>query len=231
MKGFFVTGTDTDVGKTWVTAGLLTCLNQAGLKTAAMKPVASGCSRRDGQWQNDDARLLMQFMSSESAYEDVNPYAFEPAIAPHLAAAMSGTEISLPVIMQRLEKLAAAAQMVVVEGVGGWLVPLNADQSVADLAKEMGLPVILVVSIRLGCLNHALLTAQSVRALGLPLIGWVANICDAGFTLVNENIDSLQKRLPAPLLATIPYMHQFSADEVASHFDSHFLLSNFDQDQ
>jgi len=231
VKGFFVTGTDTDVGKTWFSGALLHRLNQAGLETVAMKPVSAGCKWQDGQWQNDDALLLMREMSSEADYQDVNPYAFEPAMAPHLAAEQAGVEITFATIEEKLKLLTANDQTVVIEGAGGWLVPLNKTQSVADLAQSIGLPIIMVVSIRLGCLNHALLTAESIQGSGLPLAGWVANIGEREYELANENIASLQKRLKSPLIGRLPFTEKYMPQVLAKSLDYELLLENIDLDQ
>lgn len=225
MRGFFITGTDTDVGKTWVTAGLLHALNEQGLSTVAMKPVASGCETIDGQLRNADARCLMQHMSARADYEEVNPYTFTPAIAPHIAAGQSGQHIDLEKIRQIAVRLARHADVILIEGVGGWQVPLNNTQTVADLAAMLQLPVIMVVAIKLGCLNHALLTAQSIKASGLPLAGWVANMCDGSDPVAQENIFALQQRLDTPMLANIPLLQAFDVNKIATHIDPSTLLA------
>jgi dethiobiotin synthetase len=215
-RGYFITGTDTGVGKTVVTLGLMQCLQARGLRVAGMKPVASGCVGTAQGPRNEDALRLQRQSSLGLDYQEVNPYAFEPAIAPHLAADEAGVRIDLATIRTGFERLTARADRVCVEGVGGWLVPLNASQTVADLAGELGLEVILVVGIRLGCLNHALLTAHAIRGTDLSLIGWVANIPAPGVERVGENIAALQKRLNAPLLGTVPYLPEISVAEVAA---------------
>jgi dethiobiotin synthetase len=225
MRGYFITGTDTDVGKTWVTAGLLHAFNDQGLRTIAMKPVASGCETVDGRLRNADARCLMQHMSTQADYEDVNPYAFTPAIAPHIAAGQAGQHIDLDTIQQTAARLAKRADLLLVEGVGGWLVPLNDTQTVADLASRLQLPVIMVVAIRLGCLNHALLSAQSIKATGLPLAGWVANMAEAADPVAQENIVALQQRLDSPMLARVPLLKDFDVKKISAHFDHSSLLA------
>jgi len=225
MRGFFITGTDTDVGKTWVTAAMLHVLNQMKLKTIAMKPVASGCQRIDRQLRNADALCLMQQMNTSADYQEVNPYSFEPAIAPHIAAKQAGEVIELEKIQQAAEQLAVRADVILVEGVGGWAVPLNETEDVADLAVKLKLPIIMVVSIRLGCINHALLTAQSIRATGLPIHGWIANMCDSSDLFLEENISALQLRLNCPMLAKIPLLDEFDINKLSSCFDPEYLTA------
>jgi len=225
MRGFFITGTDTDVGKTWVTAGLLHVLNEQGLKTVAMKPVASGSKRIDGQLRNADAECLMQHMNTAAEYPEVNPYSFEPAIAPHIAATQAGENIELEKIQQIAEHLARRADVILVEGVGGWAVPLNETQGVADLAVKLQLPVIMVVRIRLGCINHALLSAQSIQASGLSIFGWVANMCNSPDSFAEENISALQQRLDCPMLARLPLLDEFDIKKLSSYFDPELLIT------
>ncbi|MBL1457250.1 MAG: dethiobiotin synthase [Methylophaga sp.] len=208
----FVTGTDTEVGKTRISVGLIKVLQQQGLRVAAMKPVASGCEWRDGQLQNEDALALSQQADIKLPYLQVNPYAFEPAIAPHLAAKQVGETISLTVLESQFTAMRLQADAVVVEGAGGWLVPLNDQQTIADLAKALNLPVVLVVAIKLGCINHALLTVQAIADSGLKLVGWVANdfLDDSQSTAI---IKSLKQRIAAPCLGIVP---KLAEDEDAS---------------
>ena len=209
--GFFVTGTDTGVGKTCVSMGLMRRLQTQGHVVVGMKPVASGCSMTSpGLLVNEDARRLQACASFNVPYRHVNPYAFEAPIAPHLAAQSDGVHIEIPVIERACRDLTAEADRVVVEGVGGWLVPINDTQSMADVARALGLPVVLVVGIRLGCLNHALLTAAAIRDSGSMLAGWVANRIDPDCGNADDIVVALTQRLPAPLLADIA----FAADEV-----------------
>lgn len=213
--GYFITGTDTGVGKTRISTALLTAFNARGFSTAAMKPVATGCANTAQGLRNDDALTLQQHASLPLTYEQINPYAFEPPIAPHLAAAQAGQAIDLSHIKHGLDILAAQADVVIVEGVGGWLVPLNADATVADLAYELGLPVILVVGLRLGCLNHALLTVQSIEQSSLPFAGWVANVIDPAMQCIEENIQALRERITAPWFGTVQWNMQVTPGEVA----------------
>jgi dethiobiotin synthetase len=217
--GYFVTGTDTGVGKTMVTLGLMRRLQDRGRRVVAMKPVASGCQRTAQGLRNIDALLLQQQSSVPLEYSEVNPYAFEPAIAPHLAAAEAGCRIELAAIETAYRRLAIQADQVCVEGIGGWVVPLNEAQTTADLASELGLGIILVVDMRLGCLNHALLTQAAIAATGLHFAGWVANQASPGCERVGENIDTLRSRLAAPLLGAVPFLPECSAAGVAACLD------------
>lgn len=199
-RGYFVTGTDTGVGKTTVTVALIHALREHGLKVAAMKPVASGCEWVDGEFLNGDVRALRAAANVHVDPALVNPYAFAPAIAPHIAAAQAGIEIKLETIMSAYAALAREADVVVVEGVGGFRVPLSAQLDTADLARALNLPVILVVGMRLGCLNHALLTAEAIRHRDLIWAGWVANELDSDMLARQENVAELTMRLPSPCL-------------------------------
>lgn len=206
VQGVFVTGTDTEVGKTWVSAALLAALRARGLSTAAMKPIASGSERdANGDLRNEDALALQGAASVAMPYERVNPYAFEPPIAPHLAAADVGVRMDVASLCAQARRMATEADVVVVEGVGGWAVPLDERQSLHDLAQGLDWPVILVVGLRLGCLNHALLTAEAISHRGLRLAGWVANAIDPDFARLDDNVATLRERLAAPLLGHIPY--------------------------
>ncbi|AFJ02463.1 Dethiobiotin synthetase [Methylophaga frappieri] len=202
-SGFFITGTDTEVGKTRISVGLIEVLKQQGHRVAAMKPVASGCEQTATGLQNEDALALQAAASVRSPYSQLNPYAFAPAIAPHIAALQDGVEINLTNLVTHYQQIAETADVVVVEGAGGWLVPLNRQQTIADLAIALNLPVILVVAIRLGCINHALLTAESVRRSGLTLAGWVAN--NLTVDPQQENIiAAISERIDAPCLGVVP---------------------------
>ena len=206
MSGFFVTGTDTGVGKTHAAVRLMQTLHGAGLRVAGMKPVASGAVWQAGRWVNADALALMEASSIPLDYEQVNPYVFAPPVAPHLAAALAGTELRIEPLQRGLQALGERADCVIVEGVGGWRVPLNATQDVADLAVALGLPVLLVVGLRLGCINHALLTEEAIHARGLRLAGWIANSIDPHMASRDANIAALEARLTSPLLGVLPAM-------------------------
>lgn len=217
--GYFITGTDTEIGKTVVTLGLVRWLQGRGLRVAAMKPVASGCERTPQGLRNDDALQLQQQASMPLGYDEVNPYAFEPPIAPHIAAAQAGEQIELDRIRRGVQQLAGRADTVCVEGVGGWLVPLNGRKTVADLAVALGLDVVLVVGMRLGCLNHALLTARAIEASGARLAGWVANCLPPAPDRLEENINTLKTMISAPLLAVSPVQPTPRAGAVSIHFE------------
>ncbi len=209
--GYFVTGTDTEVGKTSVSMGLMRALQRRGHVVVGMKPVASGCNSAPWGLVNEDASLLQECASFNSPYQYVNPYAFEQAVAPHLAANCKGVHIEIPVISDACRRLTTEADRVVVEGVGGWLVPINENQTMADVALALGLPVVMVVAIRLGCLNLALLTAAAIHGSGLPLVGWVANRIDPECKQQDGNITALRQRLAAPLLADLAYLNDADA--------------------
>ena len=204
-RGWFIAGTDTGVGKTRVSRMLLEALARAGQPAVGMKPVASGCRASQTGLRSDDAEVLMAASGVKLDYADVNPYAFAPAIAPHLAAQELGVEINLPIILASFQRLQVSSSRVVVEGVGGWRAPLGANHMMADVARALRLPVILVVGLRLGCLNHALLTVEAIGHDRLPLAGWVANQIDPVMSHVPENIHTLEQCIPAPLLAQYPY--------------------------
>ena len=205
-RDFFVTGTDTGVGKTLVSTGLLRAWRHRGRAAAGMKPVASGSAVTPRGLRNDDALALLAQSARDWPYELVNPYAFAPAIAPHLAAAEAGTGIRLEPIVQAFRRLQAGSQVVVVEGAGGFLVPLGPALSFADLPAALGLEVILVVGLRLGCLNHALLAAEAIARRGLTLAGWVGSAIDPAFARPEANLDSLQRRLDGPCIGVVPHL-------------------------
>jgi dethiobiotin synthetase len=205
MNGWFITGTDTGVGKTFVTAGLLRSLHARGLVAAGMKPIASGCERTPAGLRNDDALQIQAASAVDLPYALVNPYAFEPPIAPHIAAAQAGIDIDIDTILGNCSTIASRADCVIVEGVGGWEVPIGATLAMPDVAVALGLPVMLVVGIRLGCINHALLTANAVRARGLRLAGWIANHLDPDTLEQAAIVSAIGERIGAPMLAAIPH--------------------------
>ncbi len=210
--GLFITGTDTGIGKTYVSTLLINYFIARGERVIGMKPIASGAQSINGRLHNDDAVTLMQASNVSADYELVNPYCFAAAIAPHIAAQQTQTTISLDRIAQCYTALQAQSDRVIVEGVGGWQVPINAQQSVGDIALQLQLPVIMVVGIKLGCLNHALLTAQVIQAQGGHLFGWIANQIDPDMAAFAENISSLETRLNMPLLARIPFAKSASSE-------------------
>lgn len=215
--GVFVTGTDTGIGKTFVSAALLSALNASGRRAVGMKPVASGCVMTPRGLRNDDAETLLDHSDGVPAYESINPFSLREAIAPHIAAREDGIEILLEPIANALAKLSASADCVVVEGVGGWCAPLSNSLSQSDLTKALRLPVILVVGLRLGCLNHAILSARAIQADGCELIGWIGNGFDPAMQRVRENIETLRERLPAPCLGVLPFSKDRDARRAGAH--------------
>jgi len=203
MKRLFITGTDTEIGKTLVASALIRHLVAADYRVAGLKPVASGCENTDEGLRNDDALSLIAAANVELPYETVNPFAYEPAIAPHIAAQQAGRLIDISTISQLAKTI--EADYLVVEGVGGWCVPLGESLLLSELAKAMADEVIIVVGMRLGCINHALLTAAQVDRDGLPLKGWIANHVDPDMQAQSENLATLQTLMPCPLLGTMPW--------------------------
>ena len=213
-RTIFITGTDTGCGKTFISVALIAALQTTGLRVAAMKPVASGCVRTAAGLRNADALALLAQADVKLPYEVINPYAFEPPIAPHIAARQAGVQIDPGVIEQRLRQLQERADMVIVEGVGGWQVPLNERDSVATLAAGLAAPVLLVVGMRLGCINHALLSGQAVRASGCSLLGWVANSPHKPMPSEQENRAAIGSWLGMPCLAAVSHGGQEEAQRV-----------------
>lgn len=220
---YFVTGTDTGVGKTLVSCALLHSFAAKGLRVAGMKPVATGSDEYE---HNEDAKRLRAASNVMASYGQINPYCFPYPVAPHIAARNAGARIDLSRILTSYHELTSQADVVIVEGIGGFRVPLNERQDSADLAQQMALPVILVAGMRLGCLNHALLTAGAIEAYGLRLAGWVANVPDAGMAALRDNIAALEQRLAAPLLGVIEYQAQPDALAAATQLDIELLKEN-----
>lgn len=213
---YFITGTDTAVGKTLISCALLHGFAAQGKRVVGMKPVAAGCDDND---QHEDVLRLRAASNVPVSKGQINPYSFARAVAPHLAAQFVGVQINFARIVESFSELTAQADVVIVEGVGGFLVPLNAEQDGADLAQQLAIPVVLVVGMRLGCLNHALLTVAAIEARGLSMAGWVANVVDAEMEMLHENIVALQQRIAAPLLGVVPFQAQPDAREVATLLD------------
>lgn len=216
---YFITGTDTEIGKTLVSSALLHALVQTGVRAAGMKPIAAGAELRDGIWHNEDVDSLIAAANVNLPTEYISPYLFREAAAPHIAAALENVEIRLPHILSCYNHVCANADAVVVEGVGGFRVPLTEQNDTADLAQQLALPVIMVVGLRLGCLNHALLTSDAIQARGLKLAGWVANVVDLGMQHGLANMEALRARLPAPLLGCVPRLDAPLASAAAKHLD------------
>ena len=212
MINYFITATDTDAGKTFISTQLLHYWHQCGHSTLGFKPIASGCQKTSEGWKNEDALKIMAVSNVTLPYNQVNPYTFEPAIAPHIAAQEVGVEINIQEIADNILEQHNKADYTIVEGVGGWLVPLNKKETLADLARLLNFPVILLVQLRLGCINQALLTAQAIEQTGLKIAGWIANnghdINHTKMSYKKENITSLKVRLRAPFLGELPYFSE-----------------------
>lgn len=220
---YFITGTDTGVGKTLVSCALLHAFVAGGKRVVGFKPVASGC---DNDYHNDDAKRLLLASNVLASYGQVNPYCFVHPVAPHISARDSGVRIEMARILTSFHELSAQSDEVIVEGAGGFLVPLNEKFDSADLARELGVPVILVVGMRLGCLNHALLTVRVIADYGLECAGWVANVLDAEMPALQQNIDALSERIAAPLLGVVPYQAQPDARATAAHLHMELLAKS-----
>ena len=223
LHGCFVTGTDTGVGKTRVAAAILHRLANSGVLAAGFKPVAAGCRRVGAALINDDVRELSAASGVALTHDEVGPYCFEAACAPHIAAELEGRTIDFDTLVVAAHALARRTDALVVEGAGGFCVPLGDTHTLADLAAELALPVVLVVGLRLGCLNHALLTAEAIRARGLRLAGWVANCVDPGMSRIDANVAALRQRLSdrwqVPFLGMIPWLAEPDPATVAAHLD------------
>lgn len=216
-QSYFVMGTDTNVGKTRIASALIQHFVKSGFKTIGMKPIASGCElAQQGQWQsqlvNEDVVALVKASNVEVSLDLINPYRFAPAIAPHIAAEQAGVLMDCNVIIQVYGELAKLADRVVVEGAGGFFVPVNQHETLADLAVKLNIPILLVVGMRLGCINHALLTVEAIKARGLTLAGWVANQVDSDMPVFAENLASLQQRIEAPCLSVVYWNETVSFD-------------------
>lgn len=217
--GLFITGTDTEIGKTWVSVGLIAAFQTQGHRVVGMKPVAAGCEVTSQGLRNEDALALQQAGSVPIAYEAMNPYAFEPPISPHAAARKAGVSIDLDRIVASYDSLTAEAGKVIVEGVGGWYAPLGEAHTVSDMARRLGLPVVLVVGLRLGCLNHALLSARAIQNDGLKLAGWVANELSPDMEAAAENVRYLRSHIDAPLLGVVPYLASCDSERISANLD------------
>jgi len=220
-QGYFITGTDTDAGKTWVTLALMEYFKQQGKTVVGMKPVAAGCVWQDGQLKNEDALLIQAHASVAVAYELVNPYAYELPVSPHIAG--KDNPVVLSEVLAKFDVLKQQAEIILVEGAGGWLAPINNDQDISDLTKSLALPVIMVVAIRLGCINHAKLTHQAIKQAGVSCAGWIAICTDADMLVREENIDTLKSALSAPLLGVIPFTKVPDFKKLASCLSSQLM--------
>ncbi len=220
-NSFFISGTDTGVGKTYASCALLQAAESRGLSTMGLKPVAAGCELIDGKVQNSDARQLLKYMSIALQYEQVNPIALKAATSPHIAAALEGRNVSSSRIVGFCRgALMQKPDFAVIEGAGGWYVPINSRETLADVARELDSPVILVVALRLGCLNHAILSAKAIQQSGLKLAGWIGNqVQSVKMDYEAEYIDSLQAAIPAPCLGILPYNETGDPQSAQSHLN------------
>ncbi|MGJ8513515.1 dethiobiotin synthase [Carnimonas bestiolae] len=233
QQRFFITGTDTDAGKTLISCALLHAARQRGLTTAAGKPVASGSHSTAEGLRNSDALALQAECQPTLAYSRINPIALSPAIAPHIAAAEAGIALSVAALAAPMRQLLddAPADFTLIEGAGGWRVPLNERETLADLARTLQLEVVLVVGVKLGAINHARLTLEAIERDGLKVAGWVANLVDAKTAQaaqdnrLNENLDTLRQWLPAPCLGVVPHLSCASAAAAATYLDLTPLLA------
>lgn len=217
-QAYFITGTDTDAGKTTISAGLLCAAKQHHLSTLAMKPVASGCEMTEQGLRNSDALALIAQSTIKLPYAQINPYTFAPAIAPHIAADEAGVELSVDDLYQAAQfVLQQRADFTLIEGAGGWRVPISNTEFLSDFAIALNVPVILVVGVKLGCINHALLTVEAIRNDGLELAGWVANIIDPDCARLAENIEYLKQHIAAPCLAEVPHLTIANSENVADY--------------
>lgn len=219
-KGFFIVGTDTGVGKTVVSTALLIMLANQGFRTVAIKPIASGCLPTPLGLRNDDALTLQKHATHKIDYAQINPFAFAEPIAPHIAAAKSNTELIVAeVLTKTAHALSSNVDYIVIEGAGGLYVPLNNQETMADLIKAYNYPVILVVGIKLGCINHALLTLEYIYNSNIKIAGWVANVIAPNMQYIDENVDSIKHRVVLPLLGVIPYQNNLDLIAVASYLE------------
>ena len=218
-SSYFVTGTDTGVGKTLITAALLHALAKTGLRVTGMKPIAAGAELIDGELWNEDVAMLAAASNTKLPRELTTPYLLREPAAPHIAAQLEHVPLDMQHLLDCYQKIAQQSDCVIVEGVGGFCVPINDACDTADLAVQLGLDVIMVVGLRLGCINHALLTAEAIKARGLNLVGWVANQIDINMSHQEANLQTLEQRLPAPLIGVVPWMAAVSAQVAADKID------------
>ncbi|WP_223668622.1 dethiobiotin synthase [Kangiella shandongensis] len=224
QRKIFVTGTDTEIGKTFISAALLRALAEKGCKVAGLKPIASDAQPVQGVMQNDDALQLQKAANLELTYDDVNPFCFEPAIAPHIAADLAGVALSVERLQQSVV-FPEQAELVLTEGAGGWLTPLNHKETYADWVEQSGHEVLLVVGMKLGCLNHAMLTVRDIERRGLKLVGWVANFAQGKMNMAEDNIQWLKSNIGAPCLGIVPQQNASQdADAVSQLLDVSALL-------
>ncbi len=212
-KGYFITGTDTNAGKTWATIALMRYFKQQGKTVVGMKPVAAGCVMQNDQLKNEDALLIQENASFKIDYDLINPYAYQLPVSPHIAGISN--PVKLATIAGHFTILKELAEIVLVEGAGGWYAPLNDHEDISDLAKVLALPVILVVAIKLGCINHAKLTWQAIQRSGIPCAGWIAVCVDFDMLKPDDNIRTIKTALNVPLLGVLPYLASADFDLLA----------------
>jgi len=217
QQGYFITGTDTHAGKTWTTVALMRFFKKKGKSVAGMKPVASGCTVEHGNLFNEDALLIKANASIEIDYDLINPYAYRLPISPHLAD--PNNPVYLEKIIAVFNQIKQTAEIILIEGAGGWYAPINDTQDISDLAKALGLPVIIVVAVRLGCINHAKLTFRAIKEKSVACAGWIAVCSDPEMLKLDETIETLIKALPVPLLGVLPYMETADFDMLAEQLD------------
>jgi len=222
-KDYFITGTDTEIGKTFITSALLRAFAQQGCSTLGMKPIASGADEINGVLRNEDVDSLVAASTVKAPQEIVVPYLMRTPAAPHIVAALENVKMDVQHIASCYQQTQDLADVVLVEGVGGFCVPLNDETSTVDLAQALSLPVILVVGMRLGCINHALLTAQAIKASGLRLAGWVANTVDIDMKFFEENVQALKQRIDAPCLAVMPRLAVNEIEQASQYLDLNLL--------
>ncbi|RTR39514.1 dethiobiotin synthase [Shewanella canadensis] len=224
---YFVTGTDTDCGKTFISAALLNRAKKQGRATLGLKPIASGCEKTENGLRNSDALSLMSQSTIELDYAAVNPVSFEPAIAPHIAASQTGIDISPESILNRLSGVLEGrddSELCIIEGAGGWRLTLGEGHFLSEVVQQLSVPVILVVGVKLGCLNHAVLTQEAIEADGLKIAGWVANIVDGDTRCLEENLASLQSLMSGPCLGVVPHLQDLSIETAAAYLDIDSLI-------
>lgn len=219
VPGLFITATDTGAGKTWATLALMEALRLQGLKVAGMKPVATGCAETEQGLRSEDAMLIQAHATQRHNYALINPYAFGPPVAPHVAAERANINIDFLSIANAYHKVAAGADCVLVEGIGGWRVPLGHDRTLADLVRFLELPVVLVIGLRLGCINHALLTVESMQADTVNLCGWLANRLVSDYLEAEKTLEFLHQHIPAPCLGVLPNLAFLDPVAQAGHID------------
>src|SRR3972149_2219193 len=229
--GLFITATDTGVGKTWATLALMEALRLEGLIVAGMKPVATGCEETEHGLRSGDAILIRAHASQYHDYALINPYAYRPPVAPHVAAERANINIDFSCIAGAYRKIAAGADCVLVEGIGGWRVPLGQGRTLVDLVRFLGLPVVLVVGLRLGCINHALLTAECIRADNIRFCGWIANHLEPDYEEPAQTLRTLENAIDAPCLGVLPFLPYFDAIKLAEHIDPDIVMAGLDKNR